>query len=535
MKFQFKTIRNRLTFWFIFLTFLFLIMVIVVIYFQRVQSIESDSIEKLTAIRNLKVAQVNSWIDERMADIKTITGDYEIRDLETVTLKKSSAQSTAEALKTAKYLLFSYMQNYKDYNEIFIIHPKTSKIFCSTNKTSEGVNKSEDLYFTEPLKTGKPYIKDIYYSKALNRNTMTFSAPIYCGEHGVHIVGIVVARVDLKNSLYSLLLDRTGMGLTGETLIVNKDRLALNELRWYANAPLRLKITAEPAKRAVQGETGTIEVTDYRDVKVLAAYTFIPKTNWGFIAKQDLKEINAPIKAMIFDFFFLLAVAIVIVLVVSFYLTRSISRPVIEMTANAKKMQAGNFLERNKLFPGDELGYLAQSFNALAASISSRIFIQKNNADIAQLMVEADHLNTFSRELLKKLLHISESNLGAFYLINEQTDTFEPLFTIGLNSERLQSFNAKHLEGEFGHVLTSKKITRLEKIPENFKREYESNKYRILEKYNNVEIWDYSNEFMADKYFLDSDHLNNKGAVIFSELIKRRIENLRGREEKLVY
>jgi hypothetical protein len=44
-------------------------------------------------------------------------------------------------------------------------------------------------------------------------------------------------------------------------LIVNADVLALNELRWYENAPLKLQIQAEPAVRAAQGNEGIVETT----------------------------------------------------------------------------------------------------------------------------------------------------------------------------------------------------------------------------------------------------------------------------------
>ena len=126
---------------------------------------------------------------------------------------------------------------------------------------------------------------------------MVFSIPIYCLRHnGEHITGILAARVDLKHSLYALLLNRTGMGDTSETLIVNKDVVALNELRWRKRAPLELKMKAKPAFSASRGETGVVETGDYRGEKVLAAYTYIPRTNWGFVAKQDIKEIYSPIR-----------------------------------------------------------------------------------------------------------------------------------------------------------------------------------------------------------------------------------------------
>ena len=125
-----------------------------------------------------------------------------------------------------------------------------------------------------------------------------------------------MSGVDLNSSLYSMLLDRIGLGETGETLIVNEDVLALNELRWYENAPLNLKIAAEPAVKSAHGETGIAITQDYRGEDILAAYTFIETTKWGFVCKQDLYELNEPIRKMVWDFvliFFMCAIGIVFV------------------------------------------------------------------------------------------------------------------------------------------------------------------------------------------------------------------------------
>jgi len=126
-------------------------------------------------------------------------------------------------------------------------------------------------------------------------------------------VGVLVARVDLENSLFPLLLSQTGMGKTGETIIVNKDLTALNELRSPEHKTLILKIETEPALLASQGKTGIIESMDYRDKEVLAAYTYIPKTKWGFVSKQDQKEIYAPIYSLIMNLVILFILSCVLI------------------------------------------------------------------------------------------------------------------------------------------------------------------------------------------------------------------------------
>ena len=78
------------------------------------------------------------------------------------------------------------------------------------------------------------------------------------------------------------------MGKTGETLILNKDTVVLNDLRWRDNAPLNLEIKTIAALEASIGNTGILETRDYRGKRVLAAYTNVSQTGWGFVAKQDL-------------------------------------------------------------------------------------------------------------------------------------------------------------------------------------------------------------------------------------------------------
>ncbi len=277
----FKSIKSKLTFWLIIPGLLPLLIVIGITYRQQVRLIKTETFNKLESIRNLKVQQL-------------------------------------EKLK-------QYLRDHDAYDEMFIINPRTGVIDISTNADSEGLDLSRNPCFTQPMQTLRLFIRDIYYSTFHARNMMTFSVPIFCEKHDQeHITGILVASVNLKNSLYTLLQNKEGLGDTGETLIVNKDVVALNDLRWHDNAPLNLKIQAEPAVNGARGETGIIETTDYRGAKILAAYTHIPRTRWGFVAKQDLSELYAPINAMVANLSMLVIGALGAILFVAFYIARMI-------------------------------------------------------------------------------------------------------------------------------------------------------------------------------------------------------------------
>jgi len=465
--FTFGSIRVRLTFWFLVLALVPLFIGIMMSYKQEKQAIEQDALEKLISIRDLKVQQVEKWIDNRIGDVILMSEDFGIRSLEKIFDKKVKSVDDINRIETTRDFLSMVQRRHNDYEEIFFIDANSGIIKLSNNLNSEGNNKSSDLYFTVPLETGQVYIKDIHISQTLNRPQMTISSPIYCLEHGHHIIGILVARINLKNSLYALLKNRVGLGETGETLVVNKDAVSLSELRWFDNAPLKLKIESKPTVKAAQGGTGISKTKDYRDEDVMVAYTYLPKTGWGFVCKQDSYELNTPIRIMTKQFIFLFIVAALLIFIFVIFLIKSFSSPIMDMENAAKKIRDGDYSVRINNNSIDELSSLADSINEMTATIESRIRTQSSVTDISEVMIKHSTLHDFGSNILEQLMEITEANMSVFYVLNEGASEYEHFTSIGANKELLQSFSAKNPEGEFGNVLEKKRITYLKNIPQD--------------------------------------------------------------------
>jgi len=388
MKFyQFKTIKASLTFWFMLLALLPILVVLTVTYQQRIQAIEEGTLEKLSAIRDLKVDRFQGWLAERAGDLELLSKDISEKNIEFIIYEDSYPHEEVEALSIIREELNSRQSVYKSYSELFMIHPMTGKVMASTITKNEGINKSFDPHFSEILQSDKDYIKGIYYSKSMGENTMAFSRPIACNQHqGKHLLGILVAHINLESSLYRLLSDRVGLGETGETLIVNKESYAISNLRWKADAPLKFKIHAIPAFNAIQGKTGIVIENDYRDEMVVAAYTYIPETGWGFVSKQDLYELNQPIREMLTNFIILFLIVLFFTIIMVFFLSKSLSSPIVKLDRVAKRIAAGDFSSRNYISGEGELDSLAISINNMSDAIEDRIKQQLsvNNKLLAQ-------------------------------------------------------------------------------------------------------------------------------------------------------
>jgi CheY-like chemotaxis protein/signal transduction histidine kinase/HAMP domain-containing protein len=464
----FKSIRTRLTYWFLLLTLIPLITVMVITYFQRVSVIEARTFDKLIAIRDLKVERLNDWLTERNADLHAIAGDKELTDLEFVYKNNSFNKNPKAIMENSRRILKRYLDNYPVYNEIFIINPANGKIMISTNRDIEGLNKSDNEYFIKPMQTKNICLKDIYYSKTLKENSMVYSMPIFYSENEeAHIVGILVARIDLNNTLYKMLLDRVGLGKTGETLIVNKDAIALNELRWYDNAPLNLQIKAKPAVDAAHGKTGIAVTTDYRGEDILAAFTNIPETGWGFVCKQDMYELNTPMRELIWNFVILFIIFAIIIFIISLFISNSISKPIIELNIATQKIKSGDYTIRTHISSTDELGSLSESINEMSESIESNITTQKGVANISETMIGKTSKLEFGNEMLKQLMEMCGANMSTFYILNEEESEYEHFVSVGANQELLKPFNAKNAAGEFGNAISKKEIYYLQNIPKN--------------------------------------------------------------------
>lgn len=396
------------------MTMIPLFMVNVAIYIYMVNSMKVSLNSRLEAVRDIKVSELNHWLKERISDIHTIADDNEIRTLEKIGEGKAAYdQRDAAIISEGRDFLRRYLLDSNDYYEIFVVSPQTHKIIVSTDKKNEGRKPLSSSHYEGALRSSKLFIEDIHYSKTLNKPCFALSMPIYSLMGRNLVIGILVARINLETSLYNLLSNSTGMGETGEVLIVNKDAIALNELRWHKGSALKMKLTSRPAVEASLGNTGVIEAYDYRGEMVLAAYTYIPQTGWGFVAKQELKEVYAPIYQLRN---WMLAIGVITffgVIIVAFCVSRSISNPINALHKGSEIIGRGNLDYKVGTAAKDEIGELSRTFDLMIENLKA---ITASKDELNKEIAERKHLEKMLLEIReherRRIGHDLHDNLG---------------------------------------------------------------------------------------------------------------------------
>ena len=193
----------------------------------------------------------------------------------------------------------------------------------------------------------------------------------------------------------------TGLGKTGEAYLVGPDntmrstsRLLLEDPAAYRaavvsqgtspeladhivathNPILRQEISSGSAEAALSGQSGTAVERDYLGRTVLTAYAplQVAGTNWAVIVQVEEQEALQPVH----DFLRTIALTtlgiVLAVTLLSMLLARAFSRPVGELVSGVRRVTGGDLDARVELRGRDEFTDLAEAFNDLSASLSTK-------------------------------------------------------------------------------------------------------------------------------------------------------------------
>jgi class 3 adenylate cyclase len=235
------------------------------------------------------------------------------------------------------------------------------------------------------------------------------------------VIGVLIAQLSIDE------IDRVvtggrrwreeGFGATGETYLIGPDgrlrsgarlfdedreryfsELAasgdppeeIEAIRRYGSPVLQQKIDTPATRAALAGVEGTGQVMGNFGKPTLASWgpLNIPGVKWALVSKIETSEAFAPIYRLQRDLVIVGAVALVIVVLIGGWLSRSLFGPLRELTAGVMRFASGDRATQVAVRSHDEIGELCSAFNGMVGEINTKnALIEEKNRENEQLLL----------------------------------------------------------------------------------------------------------------------------------------------------
>ncbi|MBI9090251.1 MAG: response regulator [Desulfobacterium sp.] len=324
-----------------------------------------DEIENMTHTTALSMS---SWIDHRKIDI----GNWSKQGVYKKALLNSFLGLTARTF--ANEQLKQIKQDYGFYDDIVVANLSGEIVANSDPDVVGKFNVGDREYFINALK-GDIYVSNqIFKSRARGNSIFMISAPVKDKEK---VVGVLFAVFDL-NTLVKKFVDPIRIGKTGYAYMFLNDGLIVSNREDLKKYGRNIKDFCF-GQTMLQIQNGLLEC-ELNGKEMIASFKKLPRINGTIVVTAFKDEIFFSIKNLgRLNGMFTVVVALIVGLVI-FIITNSLSRPIQEVVSGLKKMGAGHLNFRLNIKNRDEIGEIGHALNGMAQNLEiSDLRIKRQN------------------------------------------------------------------------------------------------------------------------------------------------------------
>ena len=371
-------INTRTLLWFLIPSVLIATVTASFCYFYIRKVVKQNIFDQLEIAASELQVNVRAFLEAKRGRTIDFSSDCFIRDCtEAITEGDDSSLYYTERLNT--HLVENKLPIDPGIIEIFIVDLE-GRIISSTETGDIGRDDSDKVYFSKTVKSGS-CISDLHYSPDFRQNTFEVSGLLLSRETK-YPVGVIVNRYSggtLEKIAYSGISKGSGeggryegLGETGEMYIVNRDRIMITESRYVADAVLRQLVDTEGVRHAFDNGVGKTSIyTGYRGVPILGVSRYFEDMDWVILAEKDVSEAFVPIVWLRNFFIIMGALGILIMALISIFISTGVTRPVKKLIKGVKRITGGDLEQPIKINDmGGEIKELGESFNVMMRELS---------------------------------------------------------------------------------------------------------------------------------------------------------------------
>lgn len=383
-----RPIKGKLGIIFLLLSFLPLFVMRLVVYPITQNTLRKEIVADLARVSDRQIFLLDVWLDEREKDAIVIASDPGV--IKSMELMHDVDREFDETLEHLEFIKEQY-----GYKGISVIDAN-GRVRVTTELALTGKDVSKFDYFKDAI-SGKTFVTRIRPSEVEVENelgqmevglpTMFVFTPIN-GRDGRNI-GVVILRVDVIE--ISKMMRSIKIGETGETYLINDEGYMATESKYAESlreqrliekrTSLELKVIEQAtgeltfaARECLTKKSGSngYGYFDYRGVKVIGYWRWVPEHNMGVIAEIDVDEgfgVLYKLRNSTLSVFAFMGLGMVII---AFLIGKKVSIPITKLSDAAKNIVNGDFDQEIEIDTKDELAEIGESLNTISGMLKGR-------------------------------------------------------------------------------------------------------------------------------------------------------------------
>jgi len=352
-------------------------------YFLAQQALMEEALRRLESVAEAQQNGIESIVSQNLEKLARVSGGAELG----LSLERFASDPRSEYQDTMNQILLNARSSIGGFEEVSVL-ALDGRVVASTDVARMATDHSDqDFFATGQTKSNV----EIFLLDEDQEPRMRLSGPLYLQNE---LLGVLTIECDV-DSIISLVGDYSGLGQTGETLLVerdeNGDALFIAPARFDQYAAFNRIVPKDDLRSVItqallRKEQLSTDAVDYQGDAVLAATRHIGKTDWGLVVLMDRAEAFAPV-AQLRDLLLLSGLmSLIVVVFVPLYIARCITRPIANLTQVVSEISGGDLSRRAQVTSEDEIGILAQAFNQLAENLTHDITERKRVEQLLQAL-----------------------------------------------------------------------------------------------------------------------------------------------------
>ena len=407
-----KGIRVKLLILFLMFAFVPLFIVSITSFQKTTSLLEDETIARLETAGVSRAEHLETFIDENIHAVRLFIPHENIGSL-----FESDFDSDSDVFSFFNKTVQKTIYEHDGFVGFFMLDNNGNIVYSLWDKDSEIEQRILEEY--HPIE----HIHDM--------NEKDYSLEFYdiAGEYFLEMIlvleedGVVYGTINIfieATKFYEILLNREGLGETGEIYLVDSDYVMLSPSRFIDNTILKQKVDTENARTCFLNNDNSHRYTDgvvfkdYRGENVFGIHVYLENYGWCLLSEIDEAEAHMARK----EFTNLLSILVFLVFVVSLVsaiiFSKNITVPIKKLELSANEMKKGNFSAKVDIATGDEFEDLAETMNG-AMEVLAGIDAEHKQLDRAKtefLSITSHELRSPMTPMKAQLQMLNEDYFG---------------------------------------------------------------------------------------------------------------------------